>query len=81
MTFSFNEWLSDQQNRDDRVGALARVPSMQDVKLLPSGRAADEHKIWADIVIRIVEPGFVGDFNDAWQEFLLARQAARDDLD
>jgi len=80
MTLTFDEWLSNQQNRSDPIGELARVPSMRSSPHLPSGRGANEHKNWADLVIRIPEPGHVAVFNDAWQEFLLAKEAAQEPL-
>jgi hypothetical protein len=80
MILRFEEWLADQQNREDLIGDLARVPSMLNNDNKPSRRRSDEHKGWADIVIRIAEPGYIAIFNEAWQEFLLAKQAASDRL-
>jgi hypothetical protein len=77
----FEEWLIDQQYREDPIGDLARVPSMQDVEHKASRRKADEHKNWTEIVIKIAEPGYIAVFNDAWQEFLLAKQTAKESLD
>ena len=37
-----------------------------------SGRKSDEHKSWADAVIKSDIPGHIYAFNDAWQEFLQA---------
>ena len=74
MILKFAEWLVDQQNRKDHVGDLARVPSMQNIASEFSRRKTDEHKIWANIVIKLPEPGRITDFNEAWQEFLLAKQ-------
>ncbi len=54
---------------------------MRVVEPIPTRRAPDEHKSWVDIVIRNAAPQYIADFNDAWQEFLLAKEAARDDLD
>lgn len=81
MTIRFDEWLNDQLHRDDYVGDLARVASKREAVPAPSRRAPDEHRIWADIVTRIVEPGYIDDFNDAWQEFLLAKQTAQESED
>lgn len=78
MPQSFGNWLMDQQDREDDIGDLARVPSMQKVIQEPPGRRLDEHKAWADVVIRIVEPGHIAVFNEAWQEFVQARQQAED---
>jgi len=76
MVLRFDEWLIDQQHREDLIGDLARIPSMQDIEHKASRRKTDEHKNWTDIVIRINEPGYIVIFNEAWQEFLLAKQAA-----
>jgi hypothetical protein len=78
MVLSFEEWLINQQNREDLIGDLARAPSMYDEKHTSSRRKTDEHKNWADIVIRIAQPGYIAVFNEAWQEFLLAKQTAKD---
>lgn len=76
MTLKFEDWLTAQQGRKDLVGDLARVPSLQNVDHEMTRRKPDEHQKWADLVIRIAEPGHIYVFNDAWQEFLLAKQAA-----
>jgi hypothetical protein len=76
MTLRFEDWLSAQQERKDEIGALARIPAMQDVAQKATRRKPDEHRDWANIVIRIAQPGHVAVFNDAWQEYLLAKQAA-----
>jgi hypothetical protein len=76
----FEEWLFDQYNRDDLIGDLARVLSMQNIDRKPSRRKSDEHKNWVEIVIGIAEPGYIAVFNEAWQEFLLAKQSAEDTL-
>lgn len=81
MILRFEEWLVDQQYREDLIGDLARVLSIQNADLKSSRGKLDEHKSWVDIVIRIAEPGYIPVFNDAWQEFLLAKQAAKDTLD
>jgi hypothetical protein len=77
----FEEWLIDQQDREDLIGDLARVLSMQDLEQKSSKRKSDEHKKWADIVIRIPEPRFRDVFNEAWQEFLLEKEAAANPLE
>ena len=79
MTLKFEEWLINQQDREDVIGDFARVLNKQDVLDKVSTRKQDEHKNWADIVIKIVQPGYIGVFNAAWQEFLLARQEAAKD--
>jgi hypothetical protein len=81
MVLSFEEWLINQQYREDFIGDLARAPIMYDVNHTSARRKADEHKNWADIVIRIAQPGYISVFNEAWQEFLLAKQAAKDSLE
>ena len=74
----FEDWLIDQQHREDPIGDLARVSSMQDVVHKTSRRKTDEHKNWAEIVIGMTDPGYIAVFNEAWQEFLLAKRAAKD---
>lgn len=81
MTLRFEEWLTAQMGREDLIGDLARVPSLQNIDHEITRRKPDEHRNWADLIIHIVEPGHIAVFNDAWQEFLLARQAAQDLLD
>ena len=81
MFVRFEEWLVYQQHREDFIGDLARLPSMQNVEHKPSRRKPDEHKNWADIVVGISEPGYIAVFNEAWQEFILAKQTASDSLD
>jgi hypothetical protein len=81
MFLKFEEWLIIQQTREDLIGDLARVLSMQNTDHKPARGRFDEHKSWVDIVIGIPEPGYIPVFNDAWQEFVLAKQAAKDSLD
>lgn len=77
----FEEWLIDQKERKDLIGDLARVLILQDLESKSSRRKFDEHKIWADIIIEIPEPRFIAIFNEAWQEFLLAKQLAKNVLE
>ena len=81
MILTFEEWLTNQQYREDLVGNLARDPKMQNVEHKSSRRKPDEHKSFADIVTRTDEPGRITVFNEAWQEFLLAKLAAKGPLD
>ena len=81
MALRFEDWLIEQQSRKDSIGDLARVPGMQNVDYKPSRQKPDEHRNWADIVVRSGEPGHIWVFNDAWQEFLLAKQALTDAQD
>jgi hypothetical protein len=70
----FEDWLSDQRDREDLIGELARVPG---VLILDPARLKgryDEHKIWVDTIIRMEPPKYIFVFNDAWQEYLLAKQ-------
>jgi hypothetical protein len=80
MILKFEKWLINQQYRDDLIGDLARVLSMQNIDRKLSRRKSDEHKDWVEIVIGIAEPGYIAVFNEAWQEFLLAKQSAEDTL-
>ena len=81
MTLKFEEWLVTQQQRPDLIGRLARTPSLQVMIAPNSRRRPDEHKSWADLVIRIADPGSITVFNEAWQEFLVARKTAEDNAD
>jgi uncharacterized protein YfaQ (DUF2300 family) len=81
MFLKFGEWLTDQQNREDDIGYLARVLTVQEIEAKPSTRQHDEHRYWVDAVTKIAEPGHVHAFNDAWQEYLKARQAVSNKMD
>ena len=81
MILKFEKWLINQQYRDDLIGDLARILSMQKLEHKISRRKSDEHKNWVDIVIGIAEPGYIAAFNEAWQEYQLAKQTAKDSLD
>ena len=81
MFLKFEEWLIFQQTREDLIGDLARVLRKQHADHKSSRGKPDEHKSWVDVVIGIAEPGYIPVFNDAWQEFVLARQEAKDSLD
>jgi hypothetical protein len=81
MILRFKEWLNHQQYREDLIGNFARVLDMEDIHYQFSRRKSDEHRNWADIVSRIAEPGQIPVFNVAWQEFLLAKQVAKDSRD
>ena len=48
MFLRFEEWLFDQQYRDDLIGDLARVLSMQNIDRKPSKHKSDEHKNWVE---------------------------------
>lgn len=71
----FEDWLIGQQERADLIGDLALILSMQDSERKSSKRKTDEHKKWADVVIGMPEPRFISVFNEAWQEFQLAKDA------
>lgn len=77
MNLTFENWLINQQYRKDHIGDLARVPDLQNADFKPSRRKNDEHKNWANIIVSISSPGHIEVFNEAWQEFLLAKQAAK----
>ena len=80
MDLKFEEWLIHQEHREDLIGDLTRVLKTQDTDRKPARRKSDEHKNWADIVVGMTEPGFIAVFNEAWQEYLLAKQSALDAL-
>jgi hypothetical protein len=81
IVLKFEEWLIDQQYREDSIGDLARIPIMQKMNHSFPKRKSDEHKNWVEIVVQIAQPGWVFVFNDAWQEFLLAKQAVENSPD
>lgn len=81
MILRFEEWLTEQQNRQDVVGDFARMLGLNDIHQQVSKRKWDEHRNWADVVIKLAQPGYIDVFNRAWQEFLLAKKAALDTLD
>lgn len=80
MILKFEVWLLHQLHREDFVGDLARVVDKQDAIYKSSRYKNDEHKNWADIVVRIAQPGYIEAFNEAWQEFLLEKHAAKEAL-
>ena len=77
----FAEWLNAQQSRQDPVGDLARASGMRNGDDAITRRKPDEHKLWADIVIKSARPGHIAVFNTAWQEFLQAKEAIEESLD
>lgn len=76
MISTFEDWLNNQQYRSDLIGELAREPGLKYPENKTSRRKRDEHKNWATIIVNNVGPHYIDVFNDAWQEFLLAKQAA-----
>lgn len=80
MALEFEAWLLEQQSRRDLIGDLARSLATREADQYPPKRKADEHKSWADIIIRSDEPAHIAIFNDAWQEYLTAKQAADNHL-
>lgn len=81
MILTFGDWLINQQTRQDSIGELARVSGLQNPEIKLSRRKIDEHKNWATLVVNNVSPGYIEVFNEAWQEFLLAKQAATSSLE
>lgn len=79
MDLKFEEWLDDQRGRKDMIGNLARDVHLKTIDPKPSRHKRDEHKIWADIVIRLNGlENYTTAFNNAWQEFLLAKETIQD---
>lgn len=76
----FEEWLGAQQTRADEIGELARDPNMQHIEHKTSRRKQDEHRNWVEVVITHAKPGFISVFNDAWQEYKLAKETWEDTL-
>ena len=81
MVLKFEEWLIKQRHRTDLIGELARLPSMQNADHKSSRRKSDEHMRWAELVIGSTDPAQIAVFNEAWQEFLLAKRAGLDASD
>jgi hypothetical protein len=76
MILRFEEWLTEQQSRKDVIGDFARVLDLNDIPEQFSRRKLDEHRNWADVVIKMAQPGCIDAFNSAWHEFVLAKQAS-----
>lgn len=81
MNLTFEDWLLNQQYRKDTIGEFARMPGLQNPEIKSSRRKGDEHKSWATIIVNIARPGIIEVFNEAWQEFLLAKQATKTPLE
>lgn len=81
MILTFGDWLINQQYRQDSIGELARVSGLQNPENKFSRRKIDEHKNWATLVVNSLSPGYIDVFNEAWQEFLLAKQVAKSSLE
>lgn len=78
MVLKFEAWLSNQESREDEIGALARTPALREYVAKISKRSNDEHHEWVDIVIGLPDGHQVPVFNDAWREFRAAKEAAND---
>jgi len=74
MNMTFQHWLFNQKQRQDRIGKLARAMANVDFSYMRSKRKPDEHKMWADIITRHGEPEDVLAFNRAWHEYQLIKQ-------
>jgi hypothetical protein len=72
MNSTFQHWLSNQKQRQDSVGKLARAMAEVDYGYVQKRRKPDEHKKWADIVTRHGEPKHVLAFNQAWREYQIS---------
>lgn len=81
MDLKFEAWLSEQQSREDEIGALARLPTVQEYEATVSKRRVDEHHSWVNFVVGILDRRQVPVFNDAWQEFIVAKKAANEVTD
>ena len=69
----FREWLKQQRDRKDRIGRFARALGDRDVKRYSRRRKPDEHRKWANIVVRYGTRAHRQAFNDAWREFQKAK--------
>lgn len=74
MTRTFDIWLSDQRERQDRVGELARAMAGLDDSIRRLQRNPDEHKSWADLITMHGEREHVFAFNQAWREYQSTRE-------
>ena len=54
---------------------------MQNVKPKTARHKPNEHKNWVDVVIGLAKTGYIPVFNDAWQEYLLAKEAGENSPD
>lgn len=78
----FREWLKNQEERTDNIGALARllVGIEHEAKLTMSKRRkSDEHRYWVNIITRVDKPRFIPVFNVAWEKYLEAKETAEDE--
>jgi hypothetical protein len=78
MSLKFEEWLAVQHEREDYIGAFARGLNVDSIGEKLPRRKHNEHAIWVNIVISMGQPEYVTTFNVAWQEFLLAKEAAEE---
>ncbi|MCB9136251.1 MAG: hypothetical protein H6636_12550 [Anaerolineales bacterium] len=69
----FEEWLTAQEVREDKIGDFASFWGNQPPPKTFSKRKVDEHKEWVERICRVAQPGHIVAFNNAWQEFVLAR--------
>ena len=72
----FKLWLQAQTDREDRVGRFAQALADKEVRFYSRQRRRDEHKKWADIVIRHGRREFIPVFNEAWAEFEETKEPA-----
>lgn len=71
MNATFKQWLFKQTERQDPIGKLARAMAQVEDDSTPQ-RRSDEHKKWADLVIRHGQPEHIRAFNNAWREYQTA---------
>ena len=71
----FKKWLQQQKERQDRIGRFARTLGDKEVVARSRRRRPDEHKNWADIVVRHGRQEFILIFNEAWSEYQKAAGA------
>ena len=74
---TFYDWLIQQKHRHDAAGALATAVGAVEAPK-SSGRQQDEHKRWAEFLSRHGNRQHILAFNEAWDEFLKARDIAQD---
>ena len=76
MSLTFEVWLAEQHEREDYIGDFARGLNIESFAEKAARRKHNEHATWVDLVIAMRQPEYVTSFNDAWQEFTVAKEEA-----
>ena len=81
MELTFEDWLAAQHHREDSIGAFARGLKVDRLDEKSKKGKQNEHTIWVNIVLDMRQQEYVTTFNIAWQEFLVAKEAAAAELE